>query len=216
MIESLKDEMSMSFPMCATVEDKDPSIMWMSSVAGIVVRLLRQLQGADDRWSVQHLDEKGVIKFYQSVIDHSLPRIHRGHHSPMAAKNLPYMYPTFKRKCWTDCPPDRWDDAIDNQGSEVRKLCKKKGTAACAKLLASSTSHTVPRSVELGEASCVILMMCGRQPLLRTSPRPRGRSLKGFISLFLATGSAVFGAALPWAQSVSSPLTLAKRMKSWG
>ena len=109
-------------PMTITVQDKDPSVLWMSSVWGYAARLKHQLEHSNGRWEFSALSTEEVIKMYQKLHDSALnPRI-RAFKTPININNVPYIYGTVKRKCWSDGPSRPRDGVFED-----RKICKKDG-----------------------------------------------------------------------------------------
>ena len=88
--------------MLVTIEDKDPSVLWLSSVAGMYKRMVEQLYQFPDRWEVRQMKTSDVVAKHRPWVDGSLPRRLRGPRSPVSSQSLPYMYTSFRRKCWHD------------------------------------------------------------------------------------------------------------------
>lgn len=96
-----------------TVEDKDPSVLWILRTETLAATIMRQLLDAPSRWSVRCLDHRAVELFYRKLADKALPPSLPGWHTPISCWNVPYIYGSVKRKCFTD----------SNASCGLRKRC---------------------------------------------------------------------------------------------
>ena len=64
-----------------TIEDKDPSTIWIVSKAGLAARIHTQLLENPSRWSLLRVCHRKVEAFYQRCADSAVPSYLRGHHA---------------------------------------------------------------------------------------------------------------------------------------
>ena len=84
-----------------------------------------QLAKFPKRWELKELDLEKVLGFYRQALAQALPGRLRRVYAPISPQSLPYLYASFKRKCWKDYP----DFVADNVQSLLdfgsRSMCKK-------------------------------------------------------------------------------------------
>ena len=83
----------------ATVEDKDPNILWSSETLCAYIRLYIQFSQSG-RWVVRSCPLESMLSFYRLMHRHHLPRCLRPQNDSFTKSSLPYVYGTYKMKCW--------------------------------------------------------------------------------------------------------------------
>ena len=105
-LEVVRSSESSTDPLMLTCEDKDPSVLWVSSVARMALRMIRQFSLFPLRWSIVRLVHRHVDLFYRRLADSALPVRLRGLYNPVSCYTVPYLYDSVKRKCWCDGDDD--------------------------------------------------------------------------------------------------------------
>ena len=82
-----------------TVEDKDPSILWLQNSYCGVLRWISMVI-AQPRWELSDKSIKSVLIFYRSLLNILLLRSTLSPVMSLAARDLFYVYPTMKQKCY--------------------------------------------------------------------------------------------------------------------
>jgi hypothetical protein len=83
-----------------TVEDKDPSVLWVQDPLAAHIRWAIQLEAASDRWCLIWARESDAVVMYRTIFDFLLPKRYKLGPTAINGINVPYMYTTIKRKCW--------------------------------------------------------------------------------------------------------------------
>lgn len=86
-----------------TLENKDPSVLWVRYLPALAWRWRKQLQDASSTWALVEGNTASATKLLQLMYDASLPmKIQRqqGYRTSISEKVLPYTFPAVKRKCW--------------------------------------------------------------------------------------------------------------------
>ena len=86
-----------------TVEDKDPSVLWVCESQQLFGRWLYMLS-TQPRWAIHRLDVAALVTFYRNLLDTCLPRSMLPANMAFSRRHLPYAYPTIKRKCYNGTP----------------------------------------------------------------------------------------------------------------
>ena len=81
-----------------TVEDKDPSTLWLCNTSYMMHRWVTMLQNASDRWAILELPREQVLSYYRMLYDLGIPRNLHRENTSIIWEPLPYMYPTIKLK----------------------------------------------------------------------------------------------------------------------
>ena len=92
-------------PMVLTCEDKDPSVLWGSSLDGLISRWF-SLLSTQPRWKIGGFGVDSLLGCYRHWINNCLPRSLKPPECLIFDTELPYIYPTVKRKCfngWQGC-----------------------------------------------------------------------------------------------------------------
>ena len=84
--------------MAITCEDKDPNILWRCGGKSLLIRWFAQLQ-CSKRWIIEPLDKGRVLEHYRANLDKALPSCLQTGRTTIALSNLPYAYPSIKKKC---------------------------------------------------------------------------------------------------------------------
>ena len=82
-----------------TVEDKDPSILWVAETRATFIRMYEQLR-VSGRWALQPANASHVLAFYRQLYALHLPRSLQPRDNRLRMNGLPYTYGTIKHKCW--------------------------------------------------------------------------------------------------------------------
>ena len=92
-----------NLPDCVvTVEDKDPSILWISTDGSLLKHWFFQLLLVPSRWEVLALAPADVLCSYRCILGSILPRSLLPLIKDMYLDNIPYAYCTVKRKCFQE------------------------------------------------------------------------------------------------------------------
>lgn len=86
-----------------TVEDKDPSKLWVMNNDLIIKFWRDMLRKADDRWQVIQTKTTNVVIAYHRLLNTITPRNLLSGPNAFGTKNLPYVYFTIKHKCFQAC-----------------------------------------------------------------------------------------------------------------
>lgn len=84
---------------CCTVEDKDPKVVWLQRIDGMMIRWIGLIKD-QKRWSVTKCDHRAVLRLYQNLSNSALPRSLQPADMQFGQENVPYSYPTVKLKCF--------------------------------------------------------------------------------------------------------------------
>ena len=99
-----------------TVEDKDPTQLWVEDVLGSHLRWIGQLAGSGNRWQVVEVCITALVTWYQVLFDFAFPA-NLTRRTPISINSLPYAYHTVKGKCWSPA----------HLVTGTAKLCQKAG-----------------------------------------------------------------------------------------
>ena len=87
----------------ATVEDKDPSLIWLQHTKGYMYRWCNRL-ASQTRWRIANVSEKLVVDYYRQLVNNCLPRSLLGSSSSLFKHHIPYAYASIKHKCYSGNP----------------------------------------------------------------------------------------------------------------
>ena len=135
---------------CITVEDKDPSILWSHDPLGLLIRWLKLLLEANHRWSVVPLSREAALFNTRIAYDCALPpnmQRNRGYSTYIYHRNIPYAFPSVKRKCWQD-----------TEGNIVH-VCSKSGHSCYRNLVSFAT---IPGKIRYRYSSRAIQVLIQR------------------------------------------------------
>ena len=94
-------EVSANPSLTITVEDKDPSRLWVQETRFMMWRWLAMIIPSP-RWKIFGFRMADVVSFYRSVVNVVLPR-NIARNMIFTEFNVPYIYPTVKSKCYGTC-----------------------------------------------------------------------------------------------------------------
>eukprot|EP00929_Paragymnodinium_shiwhaense_P047406 TRINITY_DN2404_c0_g1_i7.p1 TRINITY_DN2404_c0_g1~~TRINITY_DN2404_c0_g1_i7.p1 ORF type:complete len:1263 (+),score=71.99 TRINITY_DN2404_c0_g1_i7:160-3789(+) len=83
-----------------TCEDKDPNIGWLSVPLFFYIRWRTILHAGQQRWGICNADPSAVCSWYSHILLACLPANVRKKVGRMTIEQLPFVYATYKRKCF--------------------------------------------------------------------------------------------------------------------
>eukprot|EP00973_Karenia_brevis_P069217 9624775-Karenia_brevis.AAC.1 len=81
-----------------TCDDKDPHTLWICNTHLMMERWKCLINRVPMRWKVEDFDAGQILGFYRYLHDNMLPKSLLAKDTRFAFNNLPYVYPTVKRK----------------------------------------------------------------------------------------------------------------------
>ena len=112
-----------------------------------------------ERWQFFFCDEKTMVTWYRMLYDYAMIRHVCYESAAFSAANLPYAYPTVKRKCW--------QPYVTFSGS--RHMCTKRNHASLRNSCVCRIDVFFGSTVERSCMSCVMFIRDG--PLAPWTPR---------------------------------------------
>ena len=104
-----------------TVEDKDPSVIWLHDPAGLFCRWFRNLVQSPSRWRVVQSCPEASLYYFRVAYECSLPpdtQRSKDYKTAISHRHLPYAAPSAKRKCW-----DMVDGAVEHRCTDSIRSC---------------------------------------------------------------------------------------------
>ena len=83
-----------------TVEDKDPSVLWVCTDDSLLRHWLYQMLLVPSRWDVVSLNHDDVLAEYRGILSKILPRSLLPRNKAFRSEHIPYAYCTVKKKCF--------------------------------------------------------------------------------------------------------------------
>ena len=83
-----------------TCEDKDSSVIWLQLKHCLFFRWFQILERSD-RWQIVSHNSSDVLQYYRTWFDGCLPNFLLTGKTSFAHGNIPLVYPTIKRKCYS-------------------------------------------------------------------------------------------------------------------
>lgn len=97
--QRLAQQLSLCKPAVA-LEDKDPSVLWVSETKNLMLRWRQQFRSMPTRWEFTDMSVQTAVQTYRKLLDRALPTSLQAPNSCFSGRNMPYAYPTVKRKCF--------------------------------------------------------------------------------------------------------------------